>query len=192
MAAEQGGSEFGIEHLDVEDLLALAEQLFGFPPSVRDLGLLGSVAARPSTSAFRSEAYPDIWLKAAALLSSLVKNHALVDGNRRPGWLATAVFLRFNGVQPTRASNNDVYDVVMEVAAGQQFIAESADGLRRIVGQASQRTKYIAKPEHRVILPITKRSRLQGREPPARLRRTPIVNRAHLSPQREVCHSGEQ
>ncbi len=129
MAAEQSG----IEYLDVEDLVALAAQLLGDPPPVCDLGLLGSAAARPSSSAFGEDAYPDIWLKAAALLQSTVKNHPLVDGNKRLGWLATAVFLQLNGVEATHASNDDVYGFVMGLAAGRQPVAEIAQGLRRIV-----------------------------------------------------------
>lgn len=129
MAAE----ESDIEYIDVEDLVAIAAQLFGDPPPVRDLGLLGSAAARPAASAFGADAYPDIWLKAAALLQSLVKNHPLVDGNKRLGWLATAVFLQLNGVEATQASNEDVCDFVMDVAAGHQSVTDIAEGLRRIV-----------------------------------------------------------
>ena len=122
------------EYLDVEDLVALATQLLGEPPPIRDIGLLGSAAARPATSAFGEDAYTDIWSKAAALLQSLVKNHPLVDGNKRLGWLATAVFLELNGVDASKASNDDVYDFVMSIAAGQQSVAAIAEGLRRIIG----------------------------------------------------------
>ena len=130
MAAEPGD----IEYLDVEDLVALAARLLRDPPPIRDLGLLGSAAARPAASAFGEDAYPEIWLKAAALLQSLVKSHPLVDGNKRLGWLSTAVFLELNGVDATRASNDDVYDFVMSVAAGQLSVEQIAEGLRRIVG----------------------------------------------------------
>ena len=92
-----------------------------------------SAAGRPAASAFGEDAYPDIWLKAAALLQSVVKNHALVDGNKRLGWLATAVFLKLNGVEATNASNDDVYDFVMDVAAGQHSVPEIAESLRRII-----------------------------------------------------------
>jgi hypothetical protein len=78
-----------VEFLDLDDVLGLAVTLFGDPLPVRDIGLLGSAAARPQTTAFGDDAYPDIWTKAAALLHSIVKNHALVDGNKRLGWLAT-------------------------------------------------------------------------------------------------------
>ena len=96
--------------------------------------MLGSAAARPQMSVGGEDAYPDLWLKAAALLQSVVKNHALVDGNKRLGWLATAVFLDLNGANPTRASNDDVYELVMSVAAGDPALDEIADELRRLAG----------------------------------------------------------
>jgi death-on-curing protein len=67
------------------DLVDLAERLFGPTPPIRDVGLLGSAAARPRTTVFGADAYPDLWTKAAALLDSIVNNHALVDGNKRLG-----------------------------------------------------------------------------------------------------------
>ena len=106
-----------IEFLDLDDLVDLAQALLGDPPPIRDIGLLGSAIARPQTTVFGEDAYPDLITKAAALLQSIVGNHALVDGNKRLGWLATAVFLELNGVTASRASNDDVYDLVVWVAA---------------------------------------------------------------------------
>ena len=120
------------EYLDLDDLLDLAIRLLGDPPPVRDIGLLGSAAARPQTSVFLEDAYPDVWTKAAALLQSIVKNHALVDGNKRLGWLATATFLELNGVGVTHISNDAVYDFVIEVAAGSLEVDVIADRLRSL------------------------------------------------------------
>jgi death-on-curing protein len=122
-----------MEYLDLEDLIGLATLLLGDPPPVRDVGLLGSAAARPKTTAFGDDAYPDVWTKAAALLESIVKNHPLVDGNKRLGWLATAVFLDLNGVDVVVASNDDVYDFVVSVAAGHVDVTEIATHLRTIL-----------------------------------------------------------
>jgi len=119
-----------VEFLDLEDVIGLAIALFGDPPPVRDMGLLGSAVARPQTTAFGDDAYPDIWTKAAALLQSIVKNHALVDGNKRLGWLTTAVFLEINHVEISRASNNDVYDLVIDVAAANPSVDDIAQRLR--------------------------------------------------------------
>ena len=122
-----------LDYLDLEDLLALARRLLGDPPPVRDIGLLASAVARPRASVFGQDAYPDIWTKAAALLQSIVSNHALVDGNKRLGWLATAVFLYLNGTRVELARNDDVYDLVIGVASGEADVATVAAHLRQII-----------------------------------------------------------
>jgi death-on-curing protein len=119
-----------VEYLELEDVVALAAILFGDPPPIRDIGLLGSAVARPRTSAFGQDAYPDILTKAAALSQSIVNNHALIDGNKRLGWLSTAVFLEVNGVNALRISNDDVYDFVIWVAATSPAIEEIVARLR--------------------------------------------------------------
>ena len=121
-----------VEFLDLDDIVDLAIALLGDPAPIRDIGLLGSAVARPQTTAFGEDAYPDIFTKAAALLHSIVKNHALVDGNKRLGWLATAVFLEINGIEISRASNDDVYDLVIDVAAGQPTVDTIAERLRQL------------------------------------------------------------
>jgi len=122
-----------IEYLDLDDLVDLANALLGEPPPIRDLGLLGSAAARPQTTAFGHDAYPDLLTKAAALLQSIVNNHALIDGNKRLGWLATAVFLELNGVEASQASNDDVFDLVIWIASSNPDLAEIRTRLDRIV-----------------------------------------------------------
>ena len=119
-----------VEFLDLDDVLGLVRQLLGDPAPIRDVGLLGSAVARPQTTVGGSDAYPTVWLKAAALLQSIVDNHALVDGNKRLGWLATAVFLEINDASVSAASNDDVYDLVMAVAAGSSTIETIAGRLR--------------------------------------------------------------
>lgn len=123
-----------IEYLNVDDLVALTVALLGEPPPIRDLGLLAAAAARPQASAFGDDAYPDLWTKAAALLHSVVKNHPLVDGNKRLGWMACAVFLDINGIDPIVAANDDVYDLVMHVAAHPIEVNDLAHRLGTIIG----------------------------------------------------------
>jgi death-on-curing protein len=122
-----------IEFLELEDILDLAIELFGDPPPIRDIGLLGSATARPRTTAFGEDAYPDLWTKAAALLQSIVTDQALVNGNKPLGWLATAVFMEINGVEISRANNNDVYDLVIDVATAQPSVAKIAQRLRNLI-----------------------------------------------------------
>ncbi len=121
-----------VEYFDLEDVLNLALRLLGDPVPVRDMGLLGSAVARPQTTVFGQDAYPDIWTKAAALLQSIVNNHALIDGNKRLGWLATAVFLELNGASVAHASNDDVYDFVIDIAANNLELDLIAKGLAQL------------------------------------------------------------
>jgi death-on-curing protein len=121
------------EYLDLDDLVDLARTLLGDPPPIRDVGLLGSAAARPQTTAFGEDAYPDVITKAAALLQSIVNNHALVDGNKRLGWLATAVFLELNGIKASRASNDDVYELVIWIASSNPDLADITVRLQALI-----------------------------------------------------------
>lgn len=116
----------GTEHLDVEDLLALVRRLGAGP--VRDLGLLDSAASRPASSAFGQDAYPTLALKAGALLHSIARNHALVDGNKRLAWLATVVFLDLNGHEVS-LTDDEAFQLVMDVAEGTADVEEIAGGL---------------------------------------------------------------
>nr|WP_202550211.1 Fic family protein [Streptomyces sp. SID8352] len=77
--------------------MAIARAVNGTEHSVRDMGLLVSAIERPRTNVFGAELYPTPHEKAAALLHSVARNHALIDGNKRTAWLAMRVFLRFNG-----------------------------------------------------------------------------------------------
>lgn len=124
------------EYLDAEDLVELAGRLLGDPPPIRDVGLLGAATARPQASAFGEDAYRDVWSKAGALLHSIVNNHPLVDGNKRLGWLATAVFLELNAASVSAAANDDVYDLVMSVATSALSVEDIAAALQLMHDQA--------------------------------------------------------
>jgi death-on-curing protein len=115
-----------IEYLDLEDLLSLAAVLDVGP--VRDIGLLDSAQGRPRSSAFGEDAYPTLSLKAAALLQSLARNHALVDGNKRLSWLATVVFLDLNKHEP-RVTDEEAFQLVIDAAVGAADVEELATRL---------------------------------------------------------------
>jgi death-on-curing protein len=104
-------------YLDLESLLYIAERTLGTEPVVRDHGLLESALARPQASAFGQDAYGTLYEKAAALLHSLARNHALVDGNKRLALAATIAFLGVNGVELT-LSNDQAYGLTISVATG--------------------------------------------------------------------------
>jgi len=87
------------EYLDREDVLTAGAAAVGQVLNVSDYGLLDAAVARPATTVFGLDAYPDDFAKAAALLQSLARNHALVDGNKRTAWAAAWTFLHINGAQ---------------------------------------------------------------------------------------------
>ncbi len=86
-----------MRYLTVEEVLEINAQVMGGRHALRDRGLLESAVARPQASAFGVDAYPDLVNKAAALLHSLVLNHAFVDGNKRTAVLVTLVVVDLNG-----------------------------------------------------------------------------------------------
>lgn len=119
-----------IEYLDLDDLLDIARAAVGEDVAVADYGLLESALARPRASVFGEDAYPDLHLKAAALMHSLARNHALVDGNKRLAWTACRTFLAING-EWISAPEDDRFDFVIRVATGAASdLADIAEVLR--------------------------------------------------------------
>lgn len=121
-------------YLTLPELLHIASRALGGEPEVRDLGLLDSAAARPQATAFGKDAYPDLDAKAAALLHSLARNHALVDGNKRLALAAVIVFYGVNGRRLT-LTNDEAYDLIIGVAAGH---LDSVDGIAARLRTATQ------------------------------------------------------
>ena len=117
-------------YLTLAELMHVAKRTLGAEPLVRDYGLLESALTRPQATAFGEDAYHGLDEKAAALLHSLARNHALVDGNKRLGLAATIAFYGLNGRRLT-LSNDAAYELVMAVAAGQlDTVADVAAVLR--------------------------------------------------------------
>lgn len=119
-----------IEYLDLADLVLIARAAVGEHAVIADYGLLESALARPRASVFGADAYSDVHLKAAALLHSLARNHALLDGNKRLAWTACRTFLSING-QWISAPEDDRFDFVIQVAVGElSELNEIAERLR--------------------------------------------------------------
>ena len=105
-------------YLTLPELLHIAERVLGPDCGVRDYGLLEAALARPQATAFGKDAYPYLDAKAAALLHSVARNHALVDGNKRLALAAVIAFYGLNGRRLTM-TNDQAYDLVISVASGQ-------------------------------------------------------------------------
>ena len=90
---------------------------YGGASGLRDEGLLESALARPQTRLSYDDPKPDIWDLAATYCHGIVKNHPFVDGNKRTGITATAVFLGVNG-----------HELVVDEAQGVLMVRGLADG----------------------------------------------------------------
>jgi death-on-curing protein len=121
-------------YLTLPELVYIAERATGGKVVIRDIGLLESAAARPRASAFGSDAYPDLHAKAAAMLHSLARNHALVDGNKRLALGALIAFYGINGYRLT-FTNDAAYEFVMQIARGE------LDAVADIAGQLEKSTR---------------------------------------------------
>lgn len=115
-----------VRYLDLADLLVVAEWVLGesvesIARSAR-LGLAESALHAPAAEFGGVEFYPDLPTKAAVLCVRLVKNHPLVDGNKRLGFVCMIEFLRRNGCAWTPPEGDEdgelSAEVIMSVAAG--------------------------------------------------------------------------
>ncbi|WP_071288081.1 type II toxin-antitoxin system death-on-curing family toxin [Mycolicibacterium llatzerense] len=120
-----------IEYLDRDDVLTAGSIAFGSELKVRDYGLLDAAVARPQASVFGVDAYPEVWDKAAALLQSLARNHALIDGNKRTAWASAWTFLHINGNELSPEFDVDQAEQFMNTVATQELeLIEIASTLR--------------------------------------------------------------
>ncbi|MCM1218540.1 MAG: type II toxin-antitoxin system death-on-curing family toxin [Lachnospiraceae bacterium] len=108
--------------LTKEQILILHSQLIestGGCDGVRDDGLLDSALESPFQSFSGEELYPSIQAKAARLCYGLVKNHAMIDGNKRIGVHAMLVFLAVNGYE-LEYTQKELSDLILEAADGKK------------------------------------------------------------------------
>jgi death-on-curing protein len=96
---------------------------------VRDEGLLESALEGAFATFDGQELYPSKEEKGARLGYTLISNHAFVDGNKRIGMYVMLTFLEVNGIR-MEASNNEVAQVGLAVAAGQMGYEELLNWVR--------------------------------------------------------------
>lgn len=123
-----------MDFLTVEDLLEIAAGVLG-EVAVRDIGLLAAAAGRPRATVFGVDAYPRFEDKAAALLHSLVRNHAFLDGNKRVAWAASRVFCLLNGRDLTYTAD-EAEELMVAAAAGTLEVQGIAAWIERHIDAA--------------------------------------------------------
>lgn len=107
-----------MKYLTAEQVLFIHARLIaetGGAHGVLNLGLLQSAVARPQASFDGQDLYPDLFSKAAALLESVIGNHAFLDGNKRTAITSAGLFLRINGFRLT-ASNQELEEFTLQCA----------------------------------------------------------------------------
>lgn len=97
---------------------------------VRDVGLLNSSLVRPRTSVFGEDAYPDLPTKIAALMHSVIKNHPLIDGNKRPAWILMSTFMQLNGFQHNMDTEIG-FDLTLGIAENRYTLDQAAEIISR-------------------------------------------------------------
>ena len=122
-----------MDYLTAKQILFIHSRLIketGGSQGVHDLSALLSAAGRPQSSFDDEDLYPDLYSKAAALLDSLIRNHPFVDGNKRTGMAASALFLRQNGYL-LKATNEEFVRVALGVAQSQLDLEQIAAWLEK-------------------------------------------------------------
>jgi len=122
-----------VKYLTAEQILFLHARLVaetGGSHGVRDLSLLLFAIGRPQTSIDKVDLYPDLFVNAAILMDSLVNNYPFVDGNKRTGIAAIALFLNANGYR-LKVSNTELEKLTLEVAQAQHTIEDIAAWLKK-------------------------------------------------------------
>ena len=109
-----------MKKLSKKQILMLHTQLIqqtGGSEGVRDYNLLDSALENPFQSFGGDELYPTIQAKAARLGYGLIKNHCMIDGNKRIGTHSMLVFLALNGIE-LKYMQKELYETILDVAAG--------------------------------------------------------------------------
>ena len=96
----------------------LIEQ-FGGEAGIRDEALLDSALQSPFQTFDGEDLFPSVQAKAARLGYGLVKNHCMIDGNKRIGAHSMLVLLALNGIE-LKYTQKELYEMILEVASGEK------------------------------------------------------------------------
>jgi death-on-curing protein len=109
-----------MRYLSLREILELHDKIIeisGGAKGIRDIHALESAINQPRLTFNRTDLYPDILTKAAALCFFLVMNHPFVDGNKRIGHAAMETFLILNGFE-IEASIDEQETIILDLADG--------------------------------------------------------------------------
>ena len=113
---------------EVEEIHKTLIETFGGSHGVRDLAALDSALARPFQTFDNKELHPTTVDKAASLIESILINHPFIDGNKRTGYVLMRILLINDGID-IKASQQEKYDFVIDIASGKSKLEEIIDWL---------------------------------------------------------------
>jgi death-on-curing protein len=123
-------------YLSPEQILFLHNRLIeetGGEHGVRDLDMLLSALGRPQATFDGDDLYPDLFLKAAALMDSIIRNHLFLDGNKRTGIASAVIFLKMNGWF-FKTTDSEMAQFTLSCAQAQASLDDIAAWFRRFCG----------------------------------------------------------
>lgn len=119
--------------LTLEHIITIhSNQIDGYGGShgIRDISLLESAVFRPQTTFGGEEMYESIFDKAAALVQSIIMNHAFLDGNKRTGMVSGIIFLEINRYSLV-VSQKELVKTAIRIAKKEMGIVEIAGWLKK-------------------------------------------------------------
>lgn len=108
-----------IKYLDIVEVYFIHEKMLeigGGRSGIRDFTLIHSAVERPKASFGEKMLYSNVWFQAAALIQSLIKNHAFNDGNKRTGFFSTLRFLNINNYD-IKATKQEIIEFTLKIDA---------------------------------------------------------------------------
>ena len=120
-------------YISLEEVLTIHQRMLevgGGKKGIRDFTLIHSAVERPKATFSGKSLYPTVFLKAAALIQSLIKNHPFEDGNKRTGYFSTMRFLFLNGYD-LKAKKGQIINFTLEVDIKKLTIDQIASWLKK-------------------------------------------------------------
>lgn len=105
-------------------------QNHGGSSGIRDTGMLKSAIGRPFATFGGEDLYPDINLKGAALIQSIVKNHPFIDGNKRTAFTSALIYFEMNSYL-LKVDQGEVVDFMLRVANENLSVDEISSWLKK-------------------------------------------------------------
>jgi len=121
-----------VKYLSPQNVIQIHFELVeetGGSQGLLDLGLLESAVFRPQTTFGGKDLYPNLIIKAAALVHSLLLNHVFVDGNKRTATISMIEFLILNG-KIFKATNKEIVDFALWVENKKPTIEQIATWIK--------------------------------------------------------------